>query len=441
MNRPPDIVLVISDDHRWCDSRPYGNDDVHMPHLDQLAACGMRFDNYYTPSPICAPARMALYSGLFPVRNGGWPNHSQCYDGTRSIVHHLGGLGYRVGLHGKKHVGPESVFPFERVDDIGAFINRDQTQPYCLIIGTKEPHTPWGDVDDSLYDLQRIILAPNLLDTPGTRRALAKYYSDLTRLDARIGEVLACVDASAHAENTIVIYTSDHGAQFPGGKWTCYEPGLRVPFVVRWPECLAPGTSSSALVQHVDVLPTLIEAVGGDPTAIDTGRQGAADGGRGFDGSSFFKILLGDAGVHRDVVFGIHTQHGTINGVPYPVRSVRDSRYKYIINPCHSSEYSNALTGAPNPTHENVYWQEWLDAAGTDAQASFLVERYLHRPAEELYDLARDPWELDNRIDDPTKTEVRDRLARRLAGWMAQQGDKGRETEMLALDRQTARKR
>ena len=441
MNQSPDILLIISDDHRWCDSGAYGNGDVHTPHLDRLAAEGMRFDNYYTPSPICAPGRMALYTGLFPVRNGGWPNHSQCYDGTRSIVHHLGALGYRVGLHGKSHVGPESVFPFEQVDDIPGFVGRAPTQPYCLIIGTREPHTPWGAVDDRFYDPQRIELAPNLGDTPGTRRALARYYSDLTRLDAKIGEILAYVDASAHAENTIVIYTSDHGAQFPGGKWTCYEPGLRVPFVVRWPQRIATGTSSSALVQHVDVLPTLIEAAGGDPTGIDTGREGAADGGRGFDGASFLEVLLGNAAVHRDVAYGVHTQHGTINGAPYPVRSVRDDRYKYIVNPCHASEYSNALTGKPNPTHENLYWQEWLDYANTDARASFLVERYLRRPAEELYDLKRDPWELDNRISDPSQTGVRDHLAGKLAGWMEQQGDEDRETELLALTRQAARKR
>ena len=174
MKRPPDILLMISDDHRWCDSGTYGNHDVHMPNLDRLALEGIRFERYYTPSPMCAPARMALYSGVFPVRNGGWPNHSQCYDGTLSMVQHLRGFGYRVGLHGKKHFGPERVFPFEAIDDVPAFMDRDTKEPYCLVIATHEPHTPWGAIDSERYDPEGITVAHNLLDTPGTRRALAR---------------------------------------------------------------------------------------------------------------------------------------------------------------------------------------------------------------------------------------------------------------------------
>ena len=432
----PDIFLIISDDHRWLDSKAYGNGDVHMPHLDRLAVDGMLFEDYYTPSPICAPARMALYTGLFPVRNGGYPNHSRCYDDTKSIVHHLHELGYRVGLHGKKHFGPQSAFPFEQVHDIRAFMDRDQTKPYCLIIATKEPHVPWGEIDSNLYNPQRISLTPNLLDTPATRNALAKYYTDLTRLDAKIGDYLAWVDGSLQAKNTIVIYTSDHGAQFPGGKWTCYEPGLRVPFVVRWPDRVKPGTASSALVQHVDVLPTLVEIAGGNPLAIDTGRPNVSTGGRGFDGISFLDVLLGGSDVHRDLVYGVNTQHGTISGVPYPVRSVRDGRYKYILNLCHETEYSNAITGTNSARRENAYWQEWLTAAGTDKRSLSLVERYLHRPAEELYELHQAPWELNNRVSDPGLATLKDTLARKLSEWMDQQGDSGLDTEMLSLDRQ-----
>ncbi|MBT3272824.1 MAG: sulfatase [Spirochaetales bacterium] len=436
MEQQPNILLIISDDHRWCDSGAYGNADVYMPNLDRLAADGMRFDNYYTPSPICAPARMALYSGLFPVRNGGWPNHSQCYVGTRSIVHHLSDLGYRVGLHGKKHFGPESVFPFEQVDDVSVFMDRDPAQPYCLVIGTKEPHTPWGDISEELYDPKELALSPNLIDTPGTRCALAKYYSSLSRLDARIGEFIGYVDASDHAENTAVIYTSDHGAQFPGGKWTCYEPGLRVPFVIRWPHRVADGVTNATMIQHVDVLPTLVEIAGGDPLAIDTGLPGANDGGRGFDGTSFLSVLTGGSEAHRAFVYGVHTQHGTINGVPYPVRSVCDGKHKYILNLCHESEYSNAITGPANVNHDNAYWQEWLTASKDNMQALFLVDRYVHRPKEELYDLERDPWELENRIDDLAVATERDALSQRLTQWMKQQGDEGIETELRAQDRQ-----
>lgn len=434
--KQPNILLIVSDDHRWCDSGVYGNTDVHMPSLSRLASEGMRFDNYYSPSPICAPARMSLYSGLFPVRNGGWPNHSQCYDGTRSMAHHLGALGYRVGLHGKRHVGPEGVFPFEKVDRVADFMHCNPEQPYCLVIATRKPHTPWGDIIGELYDPERIALSPNLVDTPQTRHSLARYYSDLTRLDAAIGEYVALVDASRDPENTVVIYTSDHGAQLPGGKWTCYEPGLRVPFIMRWPARVKPGSVASALVQHVDVLPTLAEIAGGDPDAIDTGRDGAWDGGRGFDGKSFLPVLLGETVTHRDLVFGVHTQHGTINGLPYPVRSVSNGKYKYILNLCSESTYRNALTGPPNADYVNAYWQEWLAAAGKDRKATFLVDRYLHRPNRELYDLEHDPWEFRNLAAVSDLSGVMDALSSSLGSWMRQQVDKGLETELLALSRQ-----
>jgi uncharacterized sulfatase len=406
-----------------------------MPNLDQLAGDGIRFDNHYTPSAICAPARMALYTGLFPVRNGGWPNHSECYEETRSIVNHLGDLGYRVGLHGKKHFGPPSVFAFEEVADVAGFIGRDPAQPYCLVVGTREPHAPWGKIIEDQYDPESLVLAPNLIDTPATRHALAKYYSDLTRLDERIGQCLRHVNESSDPENTIVIYTSDHGAQFPGGKWTCYEPGLRVPFVLRWPRQIAGGGATDALVQHVDVLPTLLELAGGEPSAVDAGRP-RNDGERGFDGVSFASLLSGKTHRHRHLVYGVHTQHGTLRGTPYPVRSVRNERYKYIWNLRHEAEYTNVITGPVDAKHENAYWPDWLRAAENDKTASFLVERYLHRPEEEFYDLERDPWELYNRAEEPILAPVKEELRQNLRRWMQQQGDQGLATEMQALERQ-----
>jgi uncharacterized sulfatase len=436
MDRAPDIVLIVSDDHRWCDTGATGNADVRTPNLDRLAVEGVCFDAHYTVTAMCAPARMALYSGVYPVRNGGWPNHGLSYPETRSIVHQLGALGYRVGLHGKRHFGPPAAYPFEAVDDVAGFVRRDAGQPYCLVIGTREPHAPWGRAGEDLYPPDQLHLAPNLIDTPASRTALARYYGAVARLDARIGEHLEHVESAGRIDDTLVIYTSDHGAQFPGGKWTCWEPGLRVPMLMRWPARLRAGTRTGALAQHVDILPTLVELAGGDPAAADTGLPGGPSGDRGFDGMSLVGTLLRGEPSPRETVYGVHTQHGTINGVPYPVRSVRDGRYKYIRNLNHEAAYQNALTGPPEERHENAYWRDWLDAARRDPHAAFLVDRYLHRPPEELYDLHEDPWELENRADDPALRGVRDALAERLDAWMAQQGDEGLATELRAPERQ-----
>jgi N-sulfoglucosamine sulfohydrolase len=158
---------------------------------------------------------------------------------------------------------------------------------------------------------------------------------------------------------------------------------------------------------------------------------------RGFDGKSFLPLLYGNtADRPRQFIYGVHTQKGTINGTCYPVRSVRDERYKLIQNLCSENEYSNALTGAFEERHENAYWPQWLRKATHDKHAAFLVERYLHRPQEELYDLLRDPWELCNLAQNPEPAPRKIRLEKALAGWMRQQGDEGVPTEEQAPRRQ-----
>ncbi len=424
----PDILLIVSDDHRWDDLGACGNADVRTPHLDRLASEGLRLDGHSTPSPMCAPGRMALYTGIYPVRNGGYPNHSHAHAGTRSMVHHLGGLGYRIGLHGKWHIGPRTVFPFEEVADVAGFLARDaDTRPRCLVIATAEPHAPWGPLPVGCRSPDTVALPSNLLDTPATRDALARYYGAVARLDTVVGGHLAALETSGRAEDALVIYTSDHGAQFPGGKWTCYQPGLRVPCIARWPGRIHAGTVTTALTQHVDILPTLLAAAG------------ATDNGGVLDGRSALPVLLGQSQVHRSLVYGVQTQLGAIASGPYPVRSVCDGRWKLIRNLGHHATYANVLTAATASVHENHYWPEWVAAAHAgDSRAAALVRRYLHRPPVEIYDLQADPGEFDNRVDDPQMVAIHQRLAEALDAWMRQQGDLGMETELAAPSRRMA---
>ncbi len=434
--RPPDILLFISDDHRWLDFGAAGNLEVRTPHLDQLASEGLLCDGHATPTPMCAPARMSLYSGLYPVRHGGYPNHSRAHEGLRSIVHHLGALGYRVGLHGKSHVAPPTVFPFETVADPATFFARDRAQPCCLVVATSQPHTPWLAPTPGSLPPEKLTLWPNLADTPGTRRALSRYYASVEELDDKVGAALAALDQAGRPEETLVIYTSDHGAQFPGGKWTCFEPGLRVPCLVRWPGRVAPGSRTTALTQHVDLLPTLIEAAGGTPETCDTGLPTGQTNERGFDGRSCLSLWLGQKDEHRSHVYGVQTQNRAARSLPYPVRSVRDKRYKYILNPLHEVHYQNILTTIPEAVTENEYWPEWLAAAEGDPSIRHLTERYLHRPPVELYDLEADPWEMRNLANSPALAGIQSTLATQLADWMAQQGDSDAvATEMAANDR------
>ncbi|MFZ5829705.1 MAG: sulfatase-like hydrolase/transferase, partial [Planctomycetota bacterium] len=189
----PNILLIVADDLNWCDLGCYGNSDVKTPNIDRLAGEGLRFQRMFTATAMCAPTRQQLYTGIFPVRSGAYPNHSEVYPGTKSIAHYLKPLGYRVGLAGKRHYGPPEAFPFERVGgaevDLAAveqFIRRDDKQPYCLIVADNSPHTPWNQGDASRYPPEELTIPPYLFDTPETRNLLSKYYAEVTHIDEAI---------------------------------------------------------------------------------------------------------------------------------------------------------------------------------------------------------------------------------------------------------------
>jgi len=435
-NAKPNVLLIIADDQTWRDSGCYGNGDVKTPNIDRLAAEGMRFARAFTATAMCAPTRQQLYTGLFPVRNGAYPNHSKVYPGTKSLVHHLKALGYRVGLCGKTHFGPRESFPFETVNrkNLAEFVGRDKAQPFCLVYCSNSPHLPWTAGDAGAYDPAKLTLPPYLVDTPETRAALCKYYAEITDFDREVGECMKLLTGAGAEEGTIFLYTSEQGAQMPHGKWTCYDVGLHVGLVVRWPGRVKPGSVAQAMVQYVDVAPTLVEAAGGEPTKIDTGRPDA-HGDRGFDGRSFLGVLLGRTDKHQEAVYGVHTTRGIIAGSEcYPVRSVRTETHKYIWNPNHQTQFHNVLIASDT----GGYWSSWVAKAKTDPQAAKLVEMYHTRPAEELYDLRRDPYELNNLAADPKLAELKASLRKKLDAWMTQQGDLGNATEMKARERQGA---
>jgi N-sulfoglucosamine sulfohydrolase len=437
---PPNVMLVIADDMTWRDCGPYGNSEVRTPNLSKLASEGMCFDACFTSTAMCAPTRSQLYTGMWPVRNGAYPNHSAVRPGTKSIAHHLQTLGYRVGLIGKTHIKPKNSFPFEYFGGkdgasdtaaIAEFVNRDKLQPYCLIVASNEPHTPWNKGDASRYPPAKLTLPPYLEDTPATRQALSQYYAEIEFLDSQVGGCLQVVEESGRADKTIFLFTSEQGSALPFAKWTCYDLGLRTGLIVRWPGYIKPGSRTDAMVQYVDVVPTLLEAAGADPTKIDAGRPGSPSGSNGFDGRSFLNVLLGKASTHRDLVFGAHTTRGTINASEsYPIRSARNRSIKYIRNLSHESVFDNANT---KPGGGGGVWESWIAGKrSTKARGQF----YQRRPAEELYDLGKDPFEMHNLINDPQYAAVKVELSSELDTWMKQQGDKGVATEMRATDRQ-----
>jgi len=381
---------------------------------------------------MCQPCRSELYTGQYPLRNGCAWNHSASRPGTRSLPQILRPRGYRAGIAGKVDVFPAECFPFEDVPGFDSncvrnptkahtlagvreFIGRKPGEPFCLVIGLVEPHVPWVMGDVSQYPTGQIELPPNLADTPRTRNDFAHYLAEITYMDAQVGEILATLKAAGAETNTLVLFSSEQGSQFPGNKWTCWDTGLHTGLIARWPGEVAAGQRTDALVQYADVAPTLLELAGGD----------VAKAGFAFDGVSFAAVLRGAGQSTRRFVYGAH--NNLPEGPPYPSRTLTDGRWRYIRNlepdEVYVQKYIMGVQG--NGGLNNPYWATWTGSSAEHPATYELVKRYIRRPAEELYDTAIDPYEMTNLVAQAAQTEMKSRLANELDRWLAAQGDPG----------------
>lgn len=429
----PNLLLIVADDLCWRDLGCTGNRDVRTPNIDALAASGMALRGMFTPAPTCSPTRHALYTGLFPVRSGAYPNHTMVYRGTKSVFHYLKDLGYDVALVAKEHVAPPASFPYEHLPEAKAtgYITSHTAKPWMLVFASHEPHSPWTKGPRDLYDPAKLAVPPYLHDNARTRADLAHYYAEITALDNQVGSLLRSLAESKQADNTLVLFVSEQGSSFPyGGKWSLYDNGIRIAAFARWPGKIKPGSASNALIQYVDVAPTFVALAGGDPAKINTGCKDAG-GNTGFDGRDFSAVLLGKSDKLRDYVFAQHTTVGIIGyKEPYPMRAVRDSRYKLIRNLAPDNRFE--IGGI----HKGAILDSWKADAKDDPKLAARIEWLYKRPAEELYDLQADEYETNNLAADPKFAETKARLGRELDAWMRQQGDRGMETEKKALSRQ-----
>ena len=423
----PNMVFIIADDCTYRDIGCYGG-QARTPHIDKLATEGMRFTRCFQAAPMCSPTRHNIYTGLYPVKSGAWPNHTRAYSHVKSIVHHLRPLGYRVTQTGKTHINPRTVFPFENfgggknpgmkyIDRLFAETAKGG-KPFCLFACSNEPHSPWNKGDASAYPPAKVKLPPYLVDTPRMRSDFSNYLAEITYYDSQVGEIVGLLEKHGLSKNTLVMVVSEQGNGFPFAKWTCYDHGLQSAMIVRWPGKVKAGAVTDAMVEYVDVTPTFIAAAGGKPI-------------KGLDGKSFLPVLRGETQTHKQHVFGIMTTRGINNGTDaFAIRSVRDTRYKLILNLNHESKFTNACTASP------AFKSMVAKAAAGDATAKRLVHAYHHRPAVELFDLKTDPLEMTNLAGQTDLKKVETHLRAELAAWMKAQGDEGVATELKAKERQ-----
>jgi len=439
VNKRPNFVIMIADDCSYNDLGCYGSPDAVTPNINALAAEGMKFNKCFQQAPMSSPTRHALYTGVYPVKSGAYPNHTFVYDHIKSFVQYFGDAGYKTALIGKEHVAPASVFSYEylgnykdklntplddfKYGNIDSFIDRTADDPFFLVVASREPHTPHVKGNSSLWNPEDITLAPIYVDTPHFRKQFIKYLAEINFLDSQVGNVVRILKEKGIFDNTVFIFLSEQGNQFPYAKWTCYKQGLQSGMLIRWPKMVEKKSETKALVEYVDIVPTCMEIAG-----IAKSQQ--------IEGKSFYKVLNGSGETHKEYTFGLQTTRGINNGSDYyGIRSIRDGRYSYILNLTPEATFKNAYT-----ENANSSWQSWLKKAGQgELFAIQQVTNFQHRPAEELYDMETDPYEMDNLLlkksIDQSLILRKEKLRLKLLEWMKQQGDKGQQTELDAYQR------
>ncbi|MBT9188155.1 sulfatase family protein [Zobellia russellii] len=426
VSNSPNIILFVSDDHGTDAIGAYGNEVIKTPNLDQLAAEGVRFDNAYCTSASCAASRSVILTGLYGHATGSYGHvhdyhHFSSYDNIKSLPVLLENSGYETARIGKYHVAPESVYRFQKVleadprntvemaEQCKEVLNSDK--PFFLYFCTDDPHRgapfeshPWNvpnsfgnkkegyeGVETITYDPKDVVVPSFLPDSKESREEIAQYYQSVSRIDQGFGKLMKMLKDTGKDKNTIVIYISDNGMAFPGAKTTVYEPGIKLPCIIKDPLSEVKGGSvNNALISWTDLTPTILDMA---EISYDSND---------FHGKSFKKIMSQENPKGWDEVYASHTFHEIT--MYYPMRVVRDKNYKLIRNIAWRQEYPFASDLWAASTWQEVYRNE------KEYYGQRKVKDYLFRPEFELFDLSKDPEESINLATDPNYTNVLEAL-------------------------------
>lgn len=433
----PNILLMVAEDH-GLQLSCYGDKHISTPNLDALAKTGVRFVNAYVAQAGCSPSRASILTGQYPHKHGqiGLATHGlRMYrDDTPNLTTYLKYAGYRTGIIGKIHVNPESAFSFdfkafpksnfnkrsvrEFARTAGKFF-RASDDPFLMWISFPDAHRPFHDRQEGIPartmspdDVETLPMVG--VSTEQTLQTTANYYNCMQRLDVGVGMVLKELANSGKKDNTIIIYLSDHGPDFPRAKKTIREGGCRVPMIMSWKGHLPKGRVESRLVSSLDILPTILEV------ASITKPH------RNMDGKNLTPLFKGENTSWREYLFTEFTLHWP--ETYYPERAVRDERYKLV---------HNLLSDRKNPVYD-IYLVEQRPETFTPEELKDLPKHIrqayniFRRPPEyELYDLKNDPWEFNNLAEDPSYNEHLTRLKKQLAKWQKDTDDPFRYKRIL----------
>lgn len=406
----PNVLLLHSHDlgqHLGC----YGY-DVKTPAIDGLAADGARFEEYYCTAPQCGPSRSSIMTGRHPHENGlmghywlGW----DIQDGVQTLPQLLNDAGYTTSVFGVQHldedptsvgfdhVNCESTRAADLAPAVESYLDKRGEEPFFASVGFFEPHRLGWERECGFHapeydppDPETVTVPPYLPDIPVVREEIVGLQGLIRAVDEAVARILDSLKAAGLSDDTLVLFTSDHGIAMPRAKGTCFDPGIETALVARYPGLFDGGEEYGELLSNVDLLPTVLDLVGVDvPDAVS--------------GRSFLPLVADSEYEPRERIFSEMTYHDRYN----PMRCVRTERYKYIRSFADLPEVYLPLDIMFGPSGRELFYEYYTDP----------------RPEEELYDLEADPHEQENLIGDPEHSEVAEELRQEVDDWMRETDD------------------
>ncbi len=420
----PNILWITSEDNSPTYVGCYGNPFATTPNIDRLAAEGILYENAFSTAPVCAPTRSTIITGVYPPSMG-----TQHMRSTNAIPNSitlypllLRQAGYYcTNNHKEDYNIPKRTDVWDESSNKATYKNRKSGQPFFAIFNFTESHEHVIHKPLPLkalrHDPAKVELPPYQPDTLEIRHDWAQYYDKVEDMDKRVGRALAELEKEGLAEDTIVFYYSDHGGVLPRSKRFCFDTGLKVPMVIHFPRNYQnmapgkPGTRTDRLVSFVDLPPTLLSLIG---APIPKFLQGSAFVGK-------------EQAKPRDYVYSFR---GRMDERYDMVRTVRDKKFRYRKN------------FMPHRIYGQHVWYLWKAPAMRSWEKMYKEGKcnkiqsifWQPKPAEELYDITADPWEVHNLADDPAHRETLLRMRKACRGWIMEMRDSGFIPEGLMLD-------
>ena len=410
----------------------YGDRHAITPHLDQLAQDGVRFDRAFTPAGVCAVVRSSMITGMYAPSVGSQHMRSLIVPppNVKAFPELLRAAGYFTTNRSKTDYQFEptpSIWDRQGNKHQDWRERPDPDQPFFSVVNLTVSHE--SQIRHGEKRHQQVIekigkenqrdpiavadtLPEYLPNTAAARKNWAWYHDNITLMDQMSGEILQRLEDDGLADNTLVVFWSDHGMGMPRGKRWIYDSGTLVPVIIRWPGQVDAGSVREDMVSVLDLPPTMLAVAGAEVPNYMQGR-----------------VLLGDQAAPEPPYLFFHRDR--MDEVYELQRGARDRRWKYIRNYMPETTYAQRI----DYMDAMPAMQDWRRLAAADRLSGGQANWFrLPKPLEELYDTERDPWELDNLADDPQYAKRLQRMRAATESWQGEIQDTGMIPEAVLME-------